>query len=173
VQRAFKAYLIVMGIGWPLGQTLYREYSTAKSKLAEPGFYGNYEVDEFLADGQPVPPLVTDRTRWRSLSLRRVPWGPNGSPGPSDFLTIRMMDRSPLGSQFSLSGDEKTLTLTRGGMATLPGELTVELLDEQHLALSGVANGKKIEVKLHKLNRDDLLLINRGFHWINEYPFNR
>jgi hypothetical protein len=39
--------------------------------------------------------------------------------------------------------------------------------------LSGVANGKRLEVKLHKLKREDFLLINRGYHWISEYPFNR
>ena len=51
--------------------------------------------------------------------------------------------------------------------------MTVELTDEQHLALSGTASSKKIEVKLHKLNREDFLLINRGYHWVNELPYNR
>ncbi len=173
VQRAFKAYMIVMGIGWPLGATLYREHYPRETRLAEPAFYGSYEVDEYLVDGQPVPPLVTDSSRWRSLSLRRVPWGPQGTPGPSDYLSIRMMGRSQLGGQFALSSDEKTLTLMRGGAGTLPTELTVEVPDDRHLTLSGVANGKKLEIKLHKFNRDDFLLINRGYRWINEYPFNR
>jgi hypothetical protein len=36
-----------------------------------------------------------------------------------------------------------------------------------------MANGKKLEIKLHSLNRDDFLLVNRGYHWITELPFNR
>ena len=59
------------------------------------------------------------------------------------------------------------------GELRLPGDLTVKQVDDQHLALSGKANGKQLEVTLHKLKREDFLLINRGYHWINEYPYNR
>jgi len=173
VQRALKAYIIAMGIGWPLGQFVYRERYAVDNKLAEPSFYGSYEVDEFLVDGQPVPPLLTDNSRWRSLSIRRAPFGPGGVRSPTDFFSVRMMNRTQRGSPFVLSNDGKTLTLQSGTMGGLPGEISVELMDDQRLALSGIANGKKLEIKLHKLNRDDFLLINRGYHWINELPFNR
>jgi hypothetical protein len=82
-----------------------------------------------------------------------------------------MMDRTGITVPFGLSGE--TLTLTNNPAGRLPGDLTVKQLDEQHLALSGTANGKNLEVTLHKLKREDFLLINRGYHWINEYPFNR
>jgi uncharacterized membrane protein YphA (DoxX/SURF4 family) len=173
VQRALKAYIIAMGIVWPLGQFVYRERYAVDTKLAEPSFYGSYEVDEFLVDGQPVPPLLTDNSRWRSLSLRRAPFGPGGVRRPTDYFSVRMMNRTQRGSPFVLSNDGKTLTLQSGTMGGLPGEISVELMDDQRLALSGIANGKKMEIKLHKLNREDFLLINRGYHWVNELPFNR
>ncbi len=173
VQRAIKAYIIVMGIGLPLYETAKREFWAPQSKLTEPSFYGSYEVDEFLIDGHPVPPLLTDATRWRTLNLRRFPWGPGGSPGQTDYLTIRMMDRSPIGGEISLSADGATLIFQSGGAGTVPGELSIQIVDDRHLAMSGVANGQKIEVKLHKLNREDFLLFNRGYRWINEFPFNR
>jgi hypothetical protein len=173
VQRALKAYIITIGIGWPMGQFVYRERYAVDTKLAQPAFYGSYEVDEFLLDGQPVPPLLTDNTRWRSASLMRVPFGPGGVRRPTDYFSVRMMNRTQRGSPFVLSSDEKSLTLQSGAMGGLPSELTVESTDDQRLALSGIANGKKMEIKLRKLNRDDFLLINRGYHWINELPFNR
>jgi hypothetical protein len=174
VQRALKAYIIIMGIGWPLGQLVYRErYAAVNSTPAQPAFYGTYEVDEFLLDGQPVPPLLTDNTRWRSLSLSRARFGPGGMRVPTDYFSVRMMNRTQRGSPFVLSNDGRTLTLNAGSAGVLPGTMTVEFPDDQHLSLSGEVNGKKIETKLHKLNRDDFLLMNRGFHWVTELPFNR
>jgi hypothetical protein len=172
VQRALKAYIIFMGIAWPMATILYADRYAPRTKLAQPAFYGGYEVDEFLIDGQPVPPLLTDSTRWRYLNLVRYPRRV-GPARQTDALGLRMMDRSMRQSWFVLSSDEATLTLSGGGSATLPNEMTVERMDDEHLALSGTAAGKKIEVKLHKLDRDDFLLTNRGFRWVNEIPFNK
>jgi hypothetical protein len=41
------------------------------------------------------------------------------------------------------------------------------------LVLSGKVNGKALRVKLNRASEDETLLTNRGFHWINEVPFNR
>lgn len=174
LQRALKAYIILMGIAWPLGRFIYGELNVADKThaLATPAFYGTYEVDEFLVDDQPVPPTLTDNTRWRYLTLRRTqPRG--GTPLPTDYFAIRMMDRSQRGSPLVLSLDEKTLMLETASRTNLPSKFTIDSLDDRKLTLSGEANGKKIEIKLHKLKREDFLLVNRGFHWVNEVPFNQ
>jgi hypothetical protein len=173
VQRALKAYIILMGIAWPLGSFLYRERYTPNTNLAQPAFYGTYEVDEFLVNGQPVPPLLTDNTRWRYLSLSRSPFGRSGARTPTDYFSIRMLNRTQRGGPFVLSSDEKTLTLQTASQGNFPDKLTIDSLNHRQLALSGLASGKKFEIKLHKLNRDDFLLMNRGYHWINELPLNR
>jgi hypothetical protein len=33
-------------------------------------------------------------------------------------------------------------------------------------------DGQKVRARLHRQDAS-FLLVNRGFHWINEYPFNR
>jgi hypothetical protein len=38
--------------------------------------------------------------------------------------------------------------------------------------MEGTLNGK-IKARLRRAESSDFLLISRGFHWINEYPFNR
>src|SRR5262249_9648001 len=114
----------------------------------------------------------TDNTRWRYFSLTRSPFGRGGARVPTDFYTIRMMNRTPRGGPFTLSSDEKTLTLQNTG-PTLPKQLTIDSPTEKRITLTGVANGKALEIKLHKINREDFLLINRGYHWINELPLNR
>jgi hypothetical protein len=173
VQRALKAYIIVMGVAWPLGSMIYRETKQVDNKLAQPAFFGTYEVDEFVVDGEPVPPMLSDNTRWRYLSISRSRFGQWGARIPTDYFSVRMMNRSQRGSPLVVSHDGKALMLESAAMAGLPSKFTVDLLDDRQLALSGVANGKKMEIKLHKLNREDFVLVNRGFHWVNEIPFNR
>jgi hypothetical protein len=41
------------------------------------------------------------------------------------------------------------------------------------LTLAGALDGRQIVTKLHKVEDQKFLLTNRGFHWINEYPYNR
>lgn len=46
-------------------------------------------------------------------------------------------------------------------------------VDASHLELDGEIDGDHVEVKLTTLDPRRMLLVTRGFHWINEIPFNR
>ncbi len=39
--------------------------------------------------------------------------------------------------------------------------------------MEGTLDGRKIKARMRRVETSDFLLISRGFHWINEYPFNR
>jgi hypothetical protein len=41
------------------------------------------------------------------------------------------------------------------------------------LEIEGTLDGHRVLARLHKLDASKFLLLARGFHWINEYPFNR
>jgi hypothetical protein len=41
------------------------------------------------------------------------------------------------------------------------------------LIIDGPWDGGTIHVKAHRMDTSKFLLTNRGFHWINELPFNR
>ncbi len=45
--------------------------------------------------------------------------------------------------------------------------------DDTHLTLEGRLRDDSIRARLRKIDTSKFLLINRGFHWINEFPFNR
>jgi hypothetical protein len=45
--------------------------------------------------------------------------------------------------------------------------------DAEHLVLDGTLDGAAVTVRLRHLDESTFLLVNRGFHWVNEYPFNR
>ena len=39
--------------------------------------------------------------------------------------------------------------------------------------LDGNMNGHQLQMQLQLFDREKLLLVSRGFHWIQERPFNR
>jgi hypothetical protein len=41
------------------------------------------------------------------------------------------------------------------------------------LALEGAVDAATLSVRLERLDGNNMLLLNRGFHWINEEPFSR
>ena len=45
--------------------------------------------------------------------------------------------------------------------------------DAEHLELSGDIDGKPSIVRVRVIPRSSFLLVNRGFNWHQEYPFNR
>jgi hypothetical protein len=51
--------------------------------------------------------------------------------------------------------------------------LALQQPDAERLILDGVMDGHKIRMQLRLFDRSRLLLVSRGFHWIQETPFNR
>jgi len=41
------------------------------------------------------------------------------------------------------------------------------------LLLDGAADNHEIHARLLLFDRSKFMLVNRGFHWVQEYPFNR
>jgi hypothetical protein len=44
---------------------------------------------------------------------------------------------------------------------------------EDQLTLDGNMDSHKIHMQLHLVDRTKFALVSRGFHWAQEYPFNR
>ena len=51
--------------------------------------------------------------------------------------------------------------------------LTWKEPDKDHVELDGTINGSKQTIVLKRIDPNKFLLLNRGYHWINEMPFNR
>ena len=62
----------------------------------------------------------------------------------------------------------------KGGKATDPPLVFKYRAEGTHLIeLQILTSEGTTKVKLKPLHRSDFSLMRRGFHWINEYPFNR
>jgi hypothetical protein len=150
----------ILLVGYTLGNSIYFGWQTYQSTQVHPSrppIYGLYNVERFTRNGKDVPPLATDSTRWRKV-IAEMP----------TVITIKMMNDSMKGYPAAYYDDRKLLTISDGGqkftfsyVRSGPNDLTLE----------GDIGNDRISVRLVK--EDKFLLLNRGFHWINELPFNR
>jgi hypothetical protein len=142
---------------------------TDGEQAPKPPLYGVWSVDELVSDGAARPPLLTDPTRWRRVVF--------AYPGYVELQPIAVTDaRSRSFYAVAVDAKAKTLTLTKGPRSKDPKWRAVLAYSQpapDRLVLDGVLDGHTIHAVTHREDRAKFLLVNRGFHWINEYPFNR
>lgn len=121
--------------------------------------FGVYEVEEVAIAG--------DATSAGSRGWKRVGVTNTG-------LRITLNDGSVRLFQSKDDPDKKTLSLSPwaepAGKAVV---LAYTQPDPWHATLEGELDGKAVRARLLKLDTSKYLLLTRGFHWIQEYPFNR
>jgi uncharacterized membrane protein YphA (DoxX/SURF4 family) len=124
--------------------------------------YGAFEVEEFVRNGQTVPPLLTDASRWRRLT----------SFYPQ-VLSVRWMDDTLHKYTSEYSPVKHSIALSPFDGKGEKGAFTYVFPDQDHLVLQGTLLKDALTVKLRRLDSSQFLLVTRGFHWVSEYPFNR
>jgi hypothetical protein len=126
-----------------------------------PPLYGIWEIDKMTIDGVERPPVLTDSDRWRRLVIQR----------PSEVTFWRMDDTGDT-QNAKVNVDARTITMTRTDSIS-PSHFTFEHPDAEHLVVDGEFDGRRIHMETHLFDRQKFLLVNRGFHWIQELPFNK
>jgi uncharacterized membrane protein YphA (DoxX/SURF4 family) len=128
--------------------------------------YGVYEVESFTRDGQGIPLLAGDATAWRYMMV-----------GTRGRLGVRFMNDTAQRFSMEDEPEKKAFTLSP---TSFPGEkssekftLTWSQPDPEHLVVEGSFQSAAIQVRLKKIDESKFLLVNRGFNWIQEYPFGR
>ena len=155
---------IAFGI-WMAGINLYSArdgWFTYGGGRAKSPVYGIWDVDELSIDGHVRSPLLGDYGRWRRAIF--------DFPG---FMSFQRMDDSFVTYATSFSPSRKTVAFTKRDDKNWKADFTLELPNPDQLTLNGTMDGHKMYMKLRLVDRNKFLLVNRGFHWISEYPFNR
>ncbi|GAA4301021.1 hypothetical protein [Compostibacter hankyongensis] len=128
-----------------------------------PPLYGIYEVETFVRGRDTLPPLLTDTLRWRRLII--------DYPG---YATVQRMDeRGSVYYGFRPDTLQKTVLLFSNPDTATKYRFRYECPDSARLVLRGKLREDSLEIMMRRKKPDEFLLVNRGFHWINEYPFNR
>jgi uncharacterized membrane protein YphA (DoxX/SURF4 family) len=151
------AKLIMLGT---FATTLWQWSEYAQGRTAVPTeLHGIWTVDTFVADGRDRPPLTTDAERWRKLLVSE------------HWVALRLMTderRYLRGAEI----DEKSRTIR----VPIPDTVRYELwhytfTDPNHLVVAGPYRNTQLHITFTR--EPPPLLDTRGFHWIQEQPFNR
>lgn len=155
---------VVAGI-FLLGENGYAEHQSwvqnGPGRVKSP-LYGVWDVEEMSIDGQIRSPLVTDYDRWRRL-IFDLPV----------VMNFQRMDDSLVYYRSSIDPTGSTLALTKGSDKNWKATFAIERPAPEQLILDGAMDGHQIHLQMRLFDRNKFLLINRGFHWIQENPFNR
>ena len=156
-QVAFGVWLL--GMNGYSGWTGWHTYGAGRAKSP---LYGIWNVDELSIDGQLRSPLLNDYDRWRRAVF--------------DFpqsITFQRMDDSFAYYGASINLNDKTIALTKYTDKNWKGNLTFQRVGGDRLILDGNMDSHKIHMQLQLVDRSKFMLVSRGFHWIQEYPFAR
>jgi hypothetical protein len=124
--------------------------------------YGIWNVDQLSIDGQVHPPLVTDLERWRRVIF-----------SAQTRMGYQRMDDSFVGYPAAINVKDGTLVLTKDGDKNWKASFTFQRPAQDRLTLDGVMDGHKLHMQLELFDRNKFLLVQTGFHWIQDRPFNR
>lgn len=151
----------VLGIWMVAGCVLtgwqsWSEYGGGRDK---PDFYGIWTVSRFDVDGRTAPPLTTDQSRWQRVVFD-LP----------EVLTYQRMDGKLVDAPLKVEDDKLSVSGPDGSaLATF----TASRPTADRLQLTGELSGRDVEIWLDRLDPDQFTLRNRGFHWVQEYPYFR
>ena len=151
--------MLLLGMNAYGSWSLWHTYGGGAPRSA---LYGIWNVDQFAIDGQLRSPLLTDGGRWRR-AIFEFP----------TRMAFQRMDDSFARCVASLNVKDKTLELTRDDDKNWKAKFRFQRVAENQLTLDGDMDSHKVHMQLQLVDRKTFLLVNRGFHWVQEYPFNR
>ena len=149
-------------VGWVLFDQVssgWKAYRQAYIHPARPPLYGLYEVETFTRNGQSLPPLVTDPERWGKVAV--------DFPG---LLVVRTTNGSTryFGSEYDIG--KSTVALASENNKSL---FAYSRPDPDGVLLEGSLGSDRLSIRLQRIDTSKFLLSSRGFHWLQEFPFNR
>jgi hypothetical protein len=139
------------------GYKTYGDYASTRAPL-----FGIYNMETFIRNGDTLPPLMTDSLQWKELNV----------PSTRFVMVKTMNDHSKIYNVI-VDTSKRTVQLTWRGDSTYKWNLSFAYPDSTHLVLKGTIRNDSVYIVMRKIDLNNSLLVSRGFHWINEYPFNR
>jgi hypothetical protein len=130
--------------------------------MPTPALYGVWDVEQQTVDGQIRPPLFTDRDLYRRIVFDR-----------SNLVLLQRFNDERIYCTGATDTRASTVKLSPRGAEQMSATLRYTQPAPGHLTLDGTLNGHKVYMELKLYDRSKFLLVSRGFHWVQEYPFNR
>lgn len=154
-QLLIGAYLV-----WVAGFASAQNVGQYGYMAPKPPLYGIWTVETMTIDGVERAPLVTDYDRWRRVIIQSAP-----------AMQFWRMDDTFFALSKKLDPATRTITLADGKVAA--GTLTYQQPSADRLFFDGTLNNHAIHMETRLFDHNQMLLKTRGFHWVQEAPFNK
>ncbi len=150
-------YIVIINILQSLGALI--KYGDESPK---PPLYGIYNIEYFIRNNDTIAPLATDTTRWKKLIVSYP-----------EYSFVQFMNDSTKGFAFKPDIIKKRIEMFSYNDTTKKSNLVYSFPQKNILLLTGKLDSNSVVIKMKKYDLKNFRLINRGFHWVNEYPYNR
>jgi uncharacterized membrane protein YphA (DoxX/SURF4 family) len=155
-----KYLVIVLGIYTTI-HSIQKNVKGYGDERTKPHYYGIYNVQYWLRNRDTVQPLTTDTTRWKRLIL--------DFPG---YAAVYLMNDSIKYYVFNVDSSFKTVTLNTNADTAHKYKMTISG-DSSRLYLEGLLVKDSVRIWFRSQDPNSFRLLNRGFHWVNEFPNNQ
>ena len=159
-----KCVLIIFAVYWNcnLMEEQIATYSFVGYNVKKPPLYGLYQIETFVSGRDTLQPLSTDTTRWNKFWISR--------PG---LATVQLMNDSIKGYNFNPDTLKHMITGNTYADTVHKFYLHYTLPEPGVMILQGDWKNDRVFIRMHKIDLKSFRLISRGFHMINEVPYNR
>ncbi|MDB4873398.1 MAG: hypothetical protein JWL97_4402, partial [Gemmatimonadales bacterium] len=128
----------------------------------KPPLYGIYSVESFVKNKNTLPPLTTDTTRWSKFWITYA-----------GGITIKLMNDSTKFYPATMDTVKHQIVVNNAADTVRVYTLNYTFEKPDIMILKGNWMQDSIAIRMHKLNPKNFPLLKRGFHWVNEFPFNK
>jgi len=137
-------------------------HQLAAKNLAHIGrpLQGIWTVEKFVWEDTTQPSLLSDQERWRNVIFEKP-----------DLLTIQPIDGQLQRYSFKLANGGRSISFSKLRDPEWNATFTLQTQEKDRLLMVGEVQGRAVSATLHRLDLSDwsrFLLINRGFHWVNQ-----
>lgn len=169
VVRSKRGKQVLLGIQFLfIGFVIYNQISDGLSgqkqygsKREKSALYGVYDISSFILNQEIRPPMLTDTLRWKRV-LFDYP----------TFSTVIFMDDRIKRFDTKIDTIAQTVIFSPGGDSINNYEFNYIQADNS-LRMEGIMRDDTLELRMDYYDLSNFGLLNRGFHWVNEVPYNR
>ena len=138
-------------------------YAESRNNKPDPVIYGIFDVNTYVVNKDTLPPLLTDTVRWKKLIFDNK-YG--------DYVIAKGMDDKDNWFKYEIDTLKNSIAMTSTRDSTNVYNFNFVLKDST-LVFDGFWKQDTLKLKMDEFDLTKFRLTNRGFHWVNEYPFNR
>ena len=156
--KSIGLFLIVSFISF----NFYTTESHRGENRKKPLLYGIWEASHFIKNGDTLQPLTTDDFRWRYLVV-----------DVKDEAIIKTMDDLKHPYKFKVDSTSQKIIIHKKESESEVYNFTYTNPNSGYLQFDGIIESDTLHILFSKKDHKKFTLNSRGFHWINERPYNK